>query len=98
PFRAALPKARRDGKTARHSARFYALRAARCADGSRPIPTNIPEIDFPAYARLPYTAGPGMPGPYRTFSLPPPRRGGFFHFYVNFTRSPLARRINILYN
>ena len=54
--------------------------------------------DFPAYARLPYTAGPGMPGPYRTFLLPPPRRGGFFHFYVNFTRSPLARRTNILYN
>ena len=44
--RAALPKARHDEKTARHSARFYALRAARCADGSRPIPTNIPETDF----------------------------------------------------
>ena len=59
---------------------------------------TCPARSFPAYARLPYTAGPGMPGPYRTFSLPPPRRGGFFHFYVNFTRSPLARRINILYN
>ena len=44
--RAALPKAQRNEKTARHSARFYALRAARCADGSRPIPTNIPETDF----------------------------------------------------
>lgn len=33
-------------ETARHTARFYALRAARCADGSRPIPTNIPETDF----------------------------------------------------
>ena len=54
--------------------------------------------NFPAYARLPYTAGPGMPGPYRIFLLPSPLRGGFFHFYVNFTRSPLARRINILYN
>jgi len=64
-----LPKARRDGKTARHSARFYALRAARCADGSRPIPTTIPETDFPAYARLPYTAGPGMPGPYGTAAI-----------------------------
>ncbi len=58
----------------------------------------IIKTDFPAYARLPYTAGPGMPGPYRIFSLPPPRRGGFFHFYVNFTRSPLVRRTNILYN
>ncbi len=31
---------------ARHSARLNALRAARCADGSRPIPTNFPEMDF----------------------------------------------------
>ena len=29
-------------KTARHSARFYALRAASGADGSRPIPTILP--------------------------------------------------------
>ena len=29
-------------KTARHSARFYALRAASGADGSRPIPTTLP--------------------------------------------------------
>ena len=28
---------------ARHSARFYALRAASGADGSRPIPTLLPE-------------------------------------------------------
>jgi hypothetical protein len=41
-----LPKAQRDGKTAHHSARFYALCAAKCADGSRPIPTNIPETGF----------------------------------------------------
>ena len=46
PFRAALPKARRNEKIARHSARFYALRAARCADGSRLIPTNLPVTGF----------------------------------------------------
>ena len=46
PFRAALQIARRNEKTARHSARFYALRAAICADGSRPIPTNLSETTF----------------------------------------------------
>ena len=30
-------------ETARHSSRFYALRAASGADGSRPIPTLLPE-------------------------------------------------------
>ena len=30
-------------ENARHSARFYALRAASGADGSRPIPTLLPE-------------------------------------------------------
>ena len=46
PFRAALPKTRHSEKAARRSARFYALRAAICADGSRPIPTNIPVTGF----------------------------------------------------
>ena len=78
-----MPKVRRNEKTARHSARFYALRAARCADGSRPIPTNIPETDFfyklravndrpyrvPVIFTLPLGRGRGMPRPYRVVNF-----------------------------
>ena len=46
PFPDALYKAQHNEKTARHSARFYALRAAKCADGSRPIPTNLPATGY----------------------------------------------------
>ena len=65
---------------ARRSARFYALRAASGADGSRPIPTLLPEKEFfrqtagriyasptsrPIIFIIIYGRGRGMPRPYR---------------------------------
>ena len=85
-------------ETARHSARFYALRAARCADGSRPIPTLLPGKELPD---KPYIQGGvcspwsqtkrGMRSSFKTF-----RRGRNSEFIIYYLLSLIYNQYTTL--